>query len=126
MQMLTGWETSMPATQKSTQTSSLIAKIESVLTEVLDGRLALPSPQLALQLVRIVRFLHKENRRLITSNDQLTRLRSEALKDLLAAQLQVQLLDRQLALLQEHSDLHKAPPPEFRHNPWDNSSVPRR
>jgi hypothetical protein len=120
--MLTGWETSMPATQKKTQTSSSIAKIESVLTEVLDGHLALPSPQLALQLAKIVRSLHKENRRLTTSNEQLTRLRSEALKDLLACQLQVQLLDRELQSRRSVTPLGYL----VRHNPWDNSSVPRR
>jgi hypothetical protein len=116
----------MPDTRKKTPTSSLIERIENEANAVLAGhRVPLSVPQ-GRELAGHVLYLLKANRHLIMSNDQLARLRSEALKDLLACQLQLQLLDKEAQAVWAVLELLPELLAPRKHNPWDNSSVPRR
>jgi len=116
----------MRVTRKKAPTSSLIERIAKNLNAVLAGPLAPRSLRQVQQLVADVRSLYRENRRLTSSNEQLVKLRSEALKDLLACQLQLQLLDKQLQATQAMLELRRELLVPRKRNPWDNSCKPRR
>ena len=113
--MLTAWETSMPVTPKKARTISTTERIESVANEVLAGHHVQQSLQQALQLAKAVRFLLRENHRLTSNNARLVeilvetkRLRSQAIRQLLRAQLR----------------LHKQAASEQRLRPARNSFFP--
>ena len=97
----------MRVTRKKAPTSSLIERIENEAKGVLAGhRVPLSVPQ-GRELAGHVLYLLKENLRLTSNNEQLAKLRSEALKDLLACQLQLQLLDKQLRATQAMLELRR-------------------
>ena len=76
--MHTGWVASMPGTRKKAPTISSTEKLESEIKKVLGGRAALPFRLLEQKLVRLVRLLLKENRRLTSNNERLQRQRDQA------------------------------------------------